>query len=221
MARLFVTSKELDYFSDLNKELIKDVNGQVIYYYPISELKTNTHGIYEEAQQKVFDNPIAIDAIVDAQFQEQTQINSFGVDSQFKIEVFIQYLDLVEKGINVQIGDYFTFSDIVYEITDKTITHNICGLPDHRNSIKITGIRSRESQFKPKIIGPTDITREDEDAIQTRFVQQRGFTENKNGLTADSRTLVKKGILELPKDGPREVSPLGDNTKTGSSFYDE
>ena len=33
MARLFVGQKEIDFFSDLTKEVIKDVAGQKIYYY--------------------------------------------------------------------------------------------------------------------------------------------------------------------------------------------
>ena len=40
MPRLFLTPRELNLFSDINKELIKDVIGQVVYYYPISEVKT-------------------------------------------------------------------------------------------------------------------------------------------------------------------------------------
>ncbi len=37
MARLFVTPREVNFINDLTKELIKDVIGQKIYYYSISE----------------------------------------------------------------------------------------------------------------------------------------------------------------------------------------
>jgi len=37
MARLFVTSREIDFFNDLAKELDKDVTGQRVYYYRIRE----------------------------------------------------------------------------------------------------------------------------------------------------------------------------------------
>ena len=221
MARLFVTTKELDFISDINKEIIKDVNGQVIYLYPISEVKTISHEVYDETINKIFDNPIAIDAMVDAQFHDQTEIQTFGVDAKFKIEVFIQYVDLIDKGINIQIGDYFSFSSIMYEIVDKTTTKNIYGLPERKNSVKLIGIHSRESNFKNKFIGPTDIMYSDNDATQKTFVQQRGFSQNKFGETADSRALINNGLLELPIDGPREVSPNGDTTNTGSAFYDE
>ena len=35
MARLFITPRELNFISDITKEIIKDVVGQKVYYYPI------------------------------------------------------------------------------------------------------------------------------------------------------------------------------------------
>lgn len=221
MARLFITPRELNFISDITKEIIKDVIGQKIYYYPISEHKTQTHGVYNEALKKVFDNPIAIDALVDNNFQSDTKIDQFGIDTQFKIEVFIQHRDLVEKGINVAIGDYFSFSDIFYEITERVFMRNIYGMPEHKDGVKLVGTRVRESQFKALVIGPTDISRPEADAVQTTFVQQRGLTENKEGETADVRDLVRNGVLDGPLTGAREVSPLGDKPGVGSAFYDE
>src|SRR3990167_2666926 len=104
MSRLFITPRELNFISDITKELIKDVCGQKIFYYSINENKTKTDGIYNEALQKVYDRPIAIDCLVDTNFQIDTKIDQFGVDAQYKIEVYVQYRDLVEKGIAVSIG---------------------------------------------------------------------------------------------------------------------
>jgi hypothetical protein len=221
MARLFITPRELNFISDITKELIKDVVGQKIYYYPISEHKTQTHGVYNEALKKVFDNPIAIDALIDNNFQSDTKIDQFGVDAQYKIEVFIQHRDLVEKGINVAIGDYFSFSEIFYEITERSFMRNIYGMPEHKDGVKLVGARVRESQFKALVIGPTDISRPEADAVQTTFVQQRGAAVNKEGDTADVRDLVRNGVLDEPLTGPREVSSLGDGPGVGSAFYDE
>lgn len=224
MSRLFITPRELDFFSDIAKEVIKDVGGQVIYYYPISELKTKTHGVYNESLEKVFDNPIIIDALVDSHFQSDTKIDSFGVDKKFKLEVFVQYRDLVEKGINVQIGDFFSFSDIFYEITENIILRNIGGLPEHKDGIKLIGTKAREGQFKTAILGPTDISYSDDSAVQKTFIQQRGRVENANGPTGDVRDLVKAGVLDESITGPKEVSERGavsDGSHHGSSFYDE
>ena len=115
MARLFITPRELNYISDITKEIIKDVIGQKIIYYPVSEIKTKTHEVYNEALKKIFDNPIIIDALVSNEFQTTTKIDKFGIDAQYQIEVYLQYRDLVDKGININIGDFFSFSDIPFE----------------------------------------------------------------------------------------------------------
>ena len=222
MARLFITPRELNFISDITKELLKDVVGQKVYYYSISEIKTKAHGVYNEALQKFYDNPIAIDALVDNNFQSDTKIDKFGIDAQFKIEVYIQYRDLVDKGINVNIGDFFSFSDIFYEITERVFMRNIYGMPEHKDGVKLVGVKAREGLFKAPTVGPTDIARPEADAVQTVFVQQRGQHVDANGeVTGDKRDLVENGVLEQPLTGPKEISPKGDVSSAGSSFYDE
>lgn len=222
MARLFITPRELNFISDITKELIKDVVGQKVYYYPISEIKTKTHGVYNEAIKKVFDNPIALDALVDNNFQNDTKIDKFGVDAQYKIEVYVQHRDLVDKGINVAIGDFFSFSDVFYEITERVFMRNIYGMPEHKDGVKLVGVKAREGLFNAPLIGPTDIRYTDADAVQTEFHQQRGEAVDENGeVTGDKRDLVENGVLEKPLTGPKQVSDLGDPAKVGSAFYDE
>jgi hypothetical protein len=77
MARLFITQRELNFISDITKEIIKDVVGQKIYYYPVSEKKTKSHPVYNEALKKFYDNPIEIECLVDANFQQSTKIDKF------------------------------------------------------------------------------------------------------------------------------------------------
>ena len=221
MARLFITQREINFISDITKEVIKDVIGQKIYYYPISETKTKTHEVYSEAIQKIFDNPLMIDVMVSNEFQIDTKIDKFGVDTNFKSEVFIQHRDMVEKGINPAIGDYYSFSDVFYEITEYRFMRNIYGQAENIDGVALTGLRVRDSQFKALVKGPTGIEYADKDATQTTFVQQRGFEENAEGPTADVRDLVKQGVLDPPISGPREVSSKGDSTGAGNSFYDE
>lgn len=212
----------MNFISDITKELIKDVVGQKIYYYPVNELKTKTHEIYNEALKKVFDNPIALDALVDTSFQSETVINQFGVDSQFKVEVYLHYRDLVDKGLSVNIGDFFSFSDVFYEITERKFMRNIYGMPEHKDGVKLVGTKARDTQFKAITLGPTDIARPEPDAVQTTFHQQRGQAVNAEGVTGDKRELQKDEVLGPPITGAKEVSPRGDKDHTGSSaFYDE
>lgn len=222
MSRLFITPRELNFISDITKEVLKDVIGSVVYYYPISELKTKSHPVYNEALQKVYDNPIKLDAFVDNNFQSDTKIDKFGIDAQFKIEVYLQHRDLVDKGISVNIGDFFSFSDVFYEITERVFMRNIYGLPEHKDGVKLVGVKSREGLFKAPTLGPTDIKYSDPGAVQTTFQQQRGEAFDSAGEpTGDKRDLVESGALDRPLTGPKEVSERGDPDDVGTAFYDE
>ena len=222
MGRLFITPRELNLISDITKELIKDVVGLKIYYYAINENKTKTDRVYNEALKKVFDAPIALDALVDTNFQSDTKIDQFGPDAQFKIEVFLQHRDLVDKGITVAIGDFFSFSDVFYEVTERLFMRNIYGMPEHKDGVKLIGTKARETQFKALTIGPTDIQRPEPDAVQTVFHQQRGQATNAEGPTGDQRALQDPNVLDVPITGAKEVSPRGDTEHSGASaFYDE
>lgn len=222
MARLFITPRELNFISDITKEIVKDVIGQFIYYYAINEVKTRTDEVYNEALRKVFDNPIKLDCLVDSHFQSDTKIDGFGVDAQFKIEAYVQYRDLVDKGIAVAIGDVFSFSDVFYEITEKVAMRNIYGMPEHKDGVKLIGTKARESFFKALTIGPTDIAHPEPDAVQNTFYQQRGQAVNGDGPTGDVRDLQNPNVLDKPITGAKEVSPRGDEAHSGASaFYDE
>lgn len=219
MSRLFITDREQRYISDLTKEVIKDINGQKIYYYPISEIKTKVHDVYNEAIKKVYDNPIIIDALVETKFHEGAKINQFGVDNEYMLEVYVQWRDLVEKGIEISIGDYFSYGTIMYEITDRNFVKTIYGQAEHKDGIRLVGTRVRESQFKAPLHGPTDISHLDDDAIQHHFEQQRGQSETSNGETGDVRELQRDEVLESPLTGTKKISYKGDSRGKVSSFY--
>jgi hypothetical protein len=222
MARLFLTPRELNFISDITKELIKDVVGQKVYYYAVNENRTKADVVYNEATAKVFDGPIALDALVDAEFQSDTKVDLFGVDPQYKIEAFVQWRDIVDKGVSLAVGDFFSFSDVFYEVTEMVIMRNIYGMPEHKDGVKLVGIKAREGMFNAPVVGPTDISRPEPDAVQTTFHQQRGQATNDEGPTGDVRELQVESIVGPPITGAKEVSPRGDTEGSGSSsFYDE
>ena len=93
MARLFITPRELDFISDITKEVIKDVAGQKVFYYRIREDLSNTHDIYSEAIEKVFDPPIEVDALVEWN-ETSVTTNNFGIDvvkSNYISEIEVQF----------------------------------------------------------------------------------------------------------------------------------
>ena len=220
MGRLFLTEREINLINDLAKELVKDVIGQKIYYFSISNIKSQVHDVYEESPDKIFENPIEIDALVKYSPQD-VRTNRFGSEEYYSIECYLQFRDLLDKGISVSEGDFFSYGSTFFEVIKAPRTDVIFGQIEHKSYITITGKQSRKGQFLSKVFGPTSEEYSDADAVQTTYVQQRGFAENKLGVTGDVRELQRKGVLDAPISGPAEVSPSGDPEKVGSAFYDE
>ena len=218
MARLFITPRELNFINDISKEIIKDVVGQKIYYFPISEAKSRVHDVYEEAAEKIFDNPIEIECLVKYNPQD-ISTGRFGSEENYTIEVYMQSRDLLDKQIDILEGDFFSYGTLFFEVIKAPATDTIFGQIEHKRFITVTGKQSRKGQFLSKVFGPTSESYTDDNAVQDTFVQQRGYSKNKLGETADVRDLQKNGVLEKPISGPREVSPKGDETGAGSSFY--
>jgi hypothetical protein len=220
MARLFVTERELNFINDIMKEVVKDVIGQKIYYYSISEIKSRVHDVYEEAPNKIFENPIEIDALVKYSGQE-VKTNRFGSEEYYNIECYIQERDLIDKQIDVREGDFFSYGETFFEIIKAPRSDVIFGQIEHKSYVTVSGKQARKGQFITKVFGPTSEAYSDPDAVQSTFVQQRGFEENRLGKTGDVRDLQRTGVLDPPLTGPAEVSPLGDPESVGSAFYDE
>ena len=224
MARLFITPREIDFIADLNKEIIKDVMGQKVYYYKVREDLTNVHDVYEEAPDKVFNPPIEVDARIDWNPAE-VRTNMFGQESYFSITAFIQMRDLIDKDIEILAGDFFSYGTTFFEVTSVIVESTIFGQVEHTTGVRIFGQQAREGLIDKMPKGPLDEVYSDPDAIQDTFVQQRGFEKNRLGETGDVRSLQEKGITEEPISGPAEVSPRGGNEKENeiggidSSFY--
>tara|TARA_A100001011_G_C14013091_1_gene716267 strand:+ start:52 stop:717 length:666 start_codon:yes stop_codon:yes gene_type:complete len=218
MGRFFITEREINFINDTAKELIKDVIGQKIYYYSISELKSKVHDVYEESHEKIFENPLEIECLVQYQAPE-VRTNRFGSEKYFRIEAYIQTRDLLDKGIEILEGDFFSYGSVLFEITQAPSSNVIFGQIEHGRFITVKATQAREGLFKTKVFGPTSESYTDPDAVQDTFVQQRGYESNKLGKTGDVRDLQKNGVLEKPISGPREVSKKGGSEKTGSSFY--
>ena len=116
MARLFITTREIDFIADLTKEITKDVIGQSIYYYRIREDISEVHEVYEESLEKIFDPPIEIETRVMWNPQD-VKTDRFGLEATSQIEIYVHYRDMCDKGITLLEGDYFSFGADFFEIT--------------------------------------------------------------------------------------------------------
>ena len=216
MARIFITPREIDFISDITKEITKDVRDQKIYYYRVRHDLTDVHDVYEEAEEKVFDPPIEIQAMVEWE-PEEVRTNRFGNEEFYTVSVYIQMRDLIDRGFEVEAGDYFSYGSIFFEITSVIVDKTIFGQIEHKTGFKVTGKQAREGQIDKFSIGPTDESFSDADSVQEEFVQKRGLPENRLGPTGDKRALIEDGKLDPPEDGPAEVKK--DSGTIKSSFY--
>lgn len=216
MARLFITPREIDFISDLTKEVNKDIRGQKIYYYKVRVDLTKVHDVYEEAQEKIFDPPIEIDCSVEWSPQE-IRTNRFGTEEHYNISAYLHYRDLLDREIEVLEGDYFSYGETFFEITQVIYQSTIYGQVEYKTGVQLKATQARIGQIDKAPVGPTDEGWSDDDATQKEFVQQRGAAENEEGLTGDKRALIEQGKTELPKEGPAKVS----QDSVSSSFYGE
>ena len=215
MARLFVGQREVDFFADITKELIKDVAGQKIYYYTVREDLSDVHDIYEESMQKIFNPPIELECLVEWQPSE-VKTNQFGHEQIKTISAFLHGRDLIDRDLNIRQGDYISYGEYFFEITSLIYDKIAYGQIERVISLKLNAKQTRVEHILKKAIGPTYEGYINEDAVQTTFEQQRGTTDY------DTRQLVKDEILEKPISDPNKVSP--DSTTrsvngVGSSFY--
>ena len=219
MARLFLTPRELDFINDTTKELIKDVVGQKIYLYKVRPEYTNIHSVYEEAIDKVFDPPVEIECRVQYT-PEDVRVNKFGSEEFYTIEAYFHARDLIERDIQIQEGDFFNFDATWFEVVKSTINSIVYGQIEHSMGVHVICKQARKGLIDIEPLGPTNEQWTDVGSVQDTFVQQRGFSSNKLGETADIRNLQQRGVLDAPISGPAEVSPSGDDAGS-SSFYDE
>ncbi len=215
MARLFVGQREVDFFADITKEIIKDVAGQKIYYYTVREDLSDVHNIYEESMHKIFNPPIELECLVEWQPSE-VKTNQFGHEQIKQITAFLHGRDLIDRDLNILQGDYISYGEYFFEITSLIYDKLVYGQVERIVSLKLNAKQTRIEHIFKKAIGPTYEGYNDSDAIQTTFEQQRGTTDH------DTRQLQKDEILESPISEPNKVAP--DNSRKsinniGSSFY--
>lgn len=215
MARLFLGQKESDFFSDITKELIKDVAGQKIYYYQLREDLTQTNSLYGESQDKMFNPPIEIECLVEWG-QAEIKTSKFGHETLYDVTVFLHPRDLLDRGLEVRVGDYFSYGSNFFESTSISVEKFVKGQVERIASYKMKGKMARSQHINVVPLGPTSEQYTDDNAIQNTFEQQRGFNPE------DKRQLRSDGVLEEPISGPSRVAPDGTVKSIngiGTGFY--
>lgn len=147
MGRLFLGSKELNFFNNITKELLQKIVEQKIIYYSVSEEHTKTHRLYDEAINKTVFRPVEINALV--LFNEPIQTaTQFSIDTVYSIEVYFHVHELEERNIIPKEGDFVKFGDILYEIEKLNKPQIVYGQAENLVMMKAICRVSRKSQFE-------------------------------------------------------------------------
>ena len=210
MARLFITAREIDFISDVTKEITKDVIGQVMYYYKPRLDLSDAENVYDEMTERVFDPPIEIDCRVQWNPSEKST-DRYGHQALSSIEIYLHYRDLIDRGIVVEEGDFFQFGDTFYEMTTVNTDKIMFGLVEHITGYRVVGKQARKGLIDKPINGPAGEEYTDANAIQDTFVQQRG-----DPAKDDKRQLVSDGVLDTRLGSAQTVKKSGSSK---SSFY--
>jgi len=216
---------------------VKDVVGQHIVYFPVSILHTQVHPVYDEAIEKIFENPIKLDVLAE-QPERANRWDMFGKEGDTTLELYVQPRDLVDKGLRVTGGDFFIYGEEVYEVIGVVDVENIYGQVEYDRGVKVTGHLSRIGQFDIETFKEllSQSKEFSESAVQKRFIQQRGLAETEEGVTNDTREIRERLGEDMAPialgEGPRKVDvdketeegsvPLDIATDPdGSGFYNE
>lgn len=209
MARLFITPREIDFISDLTKEVTKDVIGDVIYYYKVREDISEVHDVYEEAREKVFNAPVELDARVQWN-QREVRNDRFGYEGTYTCEVYLHYRDMIDRNFKLEEGDYFSHGDNFFEVTSIKYDKVIFGQVEHICGYVINGKQARKGLINKKPHGPTEEIYTDDNAVRDTFVQQRG-----DSTKGDKRALVDQEKVDSTTHVQQEVK----KDAVSSSFY--
>jgi hypothetical protein len=228
MARLFITSKEIQLIQDLSSEIIKDVIGQYIIVYPVSTLKTNIHPVYEEAIQKIFETPIKLDVLAGPP-ERRNEFGARGYNNYSTVEILVQARDMIAKNFEPQPGDFFVYGRETYEVKTATVIGNIFGQAEYEVYWKLESRLASAGQFEIESLQKLleDSENFESSQVQKIFEQQRGLKENSSGPTNDVRQVQERlgdNMAEIALgEGPRVVKPIveDDGEEKTNSFYNE
>ena len=142
---LFFGKKERDLVKQVNDELIENIIGQQILYFPIDLQTTNFHDLYGEAIEKTFLPPVRVYAMVEFTDFSTDYLANVGMDKTWEINVHFHKRRLEEdQDMYVREGDFVAYGDYYYEIVKLSEDTKLFGQVDHGFEISAICKRARQ-----------------------------------------------------------------------------
>ena len=147
ISKKFITQRELDFISNVTKELVQDVVEEEVKYYAIELDRTKVHRLYEESINKVWSPPVRINALV---LYDNPNVNFglYGADDKSSLAVYFHVEELKDRNVSVRTGDFVEYGDQFYEILGATEPQLVFGQINNKVMVKCTCAPAREGQFQ-------------------------------------------------------------------------
>jgi len=145
---LFLGKKERDLVKQVNDELVENVIGQAILYYPIDMERTNFHDMYGEAIEKTYLSPIRVYAMVKFEDESTTYLEGMGIDADSVVTVNFHKRRLTEdQDLYVREGDFILYGKTYYEIVKLSEPRKLFGQVNHTFEISALCKLARKGLF--------------------------------------------------------------------------
>tara|TARA_Y100001938_G_C8056446_1_gene414642 strand:- start:567 stop:1055 length:489 start_codon:yes stop_codon:yes gene_type:complete len=145
---LFLGKKERDLVKQVNDELVENVIGQAILYYPIDMDRTNFHDMYGEAIEKTYLSPVRVYAMVNFEEESTSYLEGMGIDADSVITVNFHRRRLTEdQDLYVREGDFVLYGKTYYEIVKLSEPRKLFGQVNHTFEISAICKRARKGLF--------------------------------------------------------------------------
>lgn len=144
---LFLNSQERDFISQVNNELIEQVIGQNILYYPIDVERSNFHSMYGESIKKSFLPPIQCYCLVEQKGKVSDNLGNV-IDIADNLVVHFHKRRLTEdKNLSVTPGDFLLYGQNFYEIVSLAEPRQIFGQVGRDIEVSVNCVRARDGLF--------------------------------------------------------------------------
>lgn len=222
MSRLFVSPRDLQFISDVTKELLRDVVGAKVYYYRVLPELAEVDEVYGDAKELIYDDPVEVNVFVTLSNQE-VKAGKWGKERYRELTLFFSYEDLLDQDIDPSDGDVIAWGDHFYEILDREEEKEVWGAVEFQIGLKVSATEVQSGTIEavpPKPLGKRNIDVDAEDGAG--WSQDRGKEHRANGQpTGDRRDLIKKDQTDEPRTQMR-TSPAGEPERQRSqgNFHD-
>ena len=144
MAQRYYGAKDLATIEKFNREHLGEPNksddgiiDQFVILYRTSVYETDTNMYGEASEGKVYQTPVKLPCIVDAE-DFDFQYTDFGPDNKQNVSFAFQRAYLVEVNLKPDIGDILKWNEGYFEVNTYNENQLIGGNPDNSHSIVVS-----------------------------------------------------------------------------------